>query len=157
MTSSARGVVSSITNLMVLDVASSIRFYCDVIGCDIAFVVDGSQATFTDGSIPTDAVFASVRAGATELMLQDRVNLAADAPMVTVDTEPHATMTIYFRVEDVDAVVARLDAAVGAGDLPATDVVKPLEVTWYGMKEIWVRDPDGYVVTVGTPHGPPPQ
>lgn len=55
---------------------------------------------------------------------------------------------MYFRVDDVDAVLERL------GDV---EVVKPIAQTWYGMREVWVRDPDGYVVTIGTPQGPAPE
>ena len=55
---------------------------------------------------------------------------------------------VYFRVDDVDTIAARVPEQA--------EIVKPLETTWYGMREIWVRDPDGYVLTIGTPHGEPP-
>lgn len=136
-------------NLMVLDVGRSIRFYRDVIGADIAFVVDADQQTDMDGGIPANAMFASLRVGDGEMMLQDRQSLAEDAPMVTDETESGGSFTLYFRVDDVDGVVAKLP--------DGTETVKPLQTTWYGMKEIWVRDPDGYVITIGTPEGDPPQ
>ncbi len=137
------------TNLMVIDVAEALAFYRDVIGGEIAFVVDDNQVTTMDGSIPDNAVFASVRIGDSEMMLQERMSLAEDAPIVTADSEPGGTFALYFRVDDVDAVVARLPEA--------TQVLKPLQQTWYGMKEIWVRDPAGYAITIGTPEGPPPE
>ena len=136
------------TNLMVTDMGASLVFYHDVIGLPIAFTVDADQQTDMSGDVTAGAVFATLRAGETELMLQDRVSLAEDAPMVTADTEPSGTFTLYFRVDDVDAVVERLPER--------HEVVKPLQLTWYGMKEIWVRDPDGYVVTIGSPEGDPP-
>jgi len=136
------------TNLMVIDVAEVLHFYRDVIGGEIAFVVDSKQETAMDGSIPEDAVFASVRIGDSELMLQERMSLVEDAPMVAADSEPGGTFAMYFRVDDVDAVVAKLPEG--------TEVLKPLQMTWYGMKEIWVRDPAGYVITIGTPEGDPP-
>ncbi|NNC81090.1 MAG: hypothetical protein HKN94_13165 [Acidimicrobiales bacterium] len=136
------------TNLMVIDVAEALHFYRDVIGGEIAFVVDSKQETAMDGSIPEDAAFASVRIGDSELMLQERMSLVEDAPMVTADSEPGGTFAMYFRVDDVDEVVAKLPEG--------TEVLKPLQMTWYGMKEIWVRDPAGYVITIGTPEGDPP-
>jgi uncharacterized glyoxalase superfamily protein PhnB len=143
-------MINSMTpNLMVLDVGRSIRFYRDVIGADIAFVVDADQQTDMDGGIPPNAVFASLRVGDGEMMLQDRQSLAEDAPMVTAETEAGGSFTLYFRVDDVDGVVEKLP--------DGTETVKPLQTTWYGMKEIWVRDPDGYVITIGTPEGDPPQ
>ena len=135
-------------NLMVTDMEASLGFYHHVVGLPIAFAVDAEQNTDTSGEIVAGTVFAALRAGETELMLQDRVSLAEDAPMVTEDTAPGGTFTLYFRVDDVDAVVERLPGS--------QEVVKPLQLTWYGMKEIWVRDPDGYVVTIGSPEGDPP-
>ncbi|MBT8241377.1 MAG: VOC family protein, partial [Acidimicrobiia bacterium] len=114
------------TNLMVIDVAEALHFYRDVIGGEIAFVVDTDQQTTMDGTIPDNAAFASVRVGDNELMLQERLSLAADAPMVTPDSEPGGTFTLYFRVDDVDAIVSRLPKG--------TEVLKPLQKTWYGMK-----------------------
>lgn len=134
---------------MVIDVAEALHFYRDVIGGEIAFVVDADQQTTMDGTIPDNAAFASVRVGDNELMLQERLSLVADAPMVTADSQPGGTFTLYFRVDDVDAIVSRLPEG--------TEVLKPLQKTWYGMKEVWVRDPAGYVITIGTPEGSPPE
>ncbi len=71
-----------------------------------------------------------------------------DSPAFDASTVPGASITLYFRVDDVDTIAARLPAE--------TPIVKALETTWYGMREIWVRDPDGYVLTIGTPDGAPP-
>ena len=133
---------------MVLDVSESLGFYAAGIGGEIAFTVDAERNSNMEGGIIDGAVFASVRMGSGELMLQERGNLAEDAPQAfsSADT-PAATASLYLRVDDVDAVLERL------GDV---EIVKPLQQTWYGMREVWVRDPNGYVVTVGTPTGPPP-
>ena len=68
-------VNSMSTNVMVLDVGEAVRFYSDVLGGEIAFVVDDKQQTSMDGTIPENAVFASVRLGTSEVMFQDRANL----------------------------------------------------------------------------------
>ena len=139
-------------NLMVADVAASLAFYVDGLGGTIAFTVDADQNSDMDGGIIDSAVFASVRMGTSEMMLQERNNLAHDAPHAfSVDDAIGGSLSMYFRVDDVDAVLARLQSASDV------EIVKPLELTWYGMKEVWVRDPDGYVVTIGTPEGPPPE
>ncbi|MGI9607260.1 MAG: VOC family protein [Acidimicrobiales bacterium] len=143
-------MANSITaNLMVSDMEASLRFYHERIGLPMAFTVDGDQNTDMPGVIKPGVVFASLRAGEAEMMLQERASMAEDAPAAFSESDtPGGTLSLYFRVDDVDEVVARL------GEV---DVVKPLQLTWYGMKEIWVRDPDGYVITVGTPEGPPPE
>ena len=135
-------------NLMVTNVTNSLGFYAEGIGLEIAFTVDPDQKSDMDGGIIPNAIFASLRTGVGEMMLQDRKNMAEDAPAAfSVDDTPGGTLSLYFRVDDVDAVIARL------GNVP---VVKPLQLTWYGMLEIWVRDPDGYVVTIGSPQGDAP-
>ena len=141
-------VNSMSTNLMVLDVAEAVRFYTDVLGGEIAFVVDDQQQTAMDGTIPENPIFASIRLGTGEVMLQERSNLVDDAPMVEADSIPGGTFAMYLRVDSVDEIIARFPES--------TDIVKPVQLTWYGMKEIWIRDPAGYVLTIGSPEGEAP-
>ncbi len=138
-------------NLMVADVTKSIEFYVDVIGATIAFTVDAEKNSLNEAVID-NTIFGSMRVGQTELMLQERQNLIADAPAAFSDEDtPGGSLSLYFRVDNVDEVAEQIAAAT-----PEIEVVKPMELTWYGMKEIWIKDPDGYVVTAGTPEGPPP-
>jgi len=141
-------VNSMSTNVMVLNVGEAVHFYSDVLGGEIAFVVDDKQQTSMDGTIPENAVFASVRLGTSEVMFQDRANLVEDAPMVEADSVPGGTFAMYLRVDSVDEVIARFPES--------TEIVKPVQMTWYGMKEIWIRDPAGYVLTIGSPEGEAP-
>lgn len=136
------------TNLMVTDMAVSLRFYHEVIGLPISFTVDADRNTDMPGVVREGVVFAALRAGDSELMLQERTSLAQDSGVFAVDSEPGGTLTMYYRVDDVEEVVARLPNDVA--------IVKPLASTWYGMREIWFRDPDGYIITVGTPEGNAP-
>jgi uncharacterized glyoxalase superfamily protein PhnB len=59
---------------------------------------------------------------------------------------------VYFYVEDVDALFRRLQAAglntPGRPDSPVED--GPVDQTW-GMREFYVRDPDGNVLRFGSP------
>lgn len=135
-------------NLMVTDMVRSLRFYHDVLGTPIAFTVDAEQTTEMPGQISDRAVFASIRTGESEIMLQERLSLLEESPAFDPSTMPGASATLYFRVDDVDVVAGRLP--------DGTDILRPLETRWYGMREIWIRDPDGYVLTIGTPTGPPP-
>jgi len=141
-------LTSVIANLMVTDMVASLRFYHEVLGAPMAFTVDTEQNTEMPGEISDKVVFASLRAGECELMLQERQSLIEDSAAFDESTSVGASATFYFRVDDVDAIVARMS--------PDTPVVKPLETTWYGMREIWVRDPDGYVLTIGMQDGEPP-
>ena len=143
-------MLNSVTvNLMVTDIVASLRFYHEVLGASLAFTVDAEQNTDMPGQISDKVVFASIRAGESELMLQERESLLQDSSVFDSSTVLGASATFYFRVDDVDVLANRLPAGI--------EIVKPLETTWYGMREIWVRDPDGYVLTIGTPEGAPPE
>ena len=53
-------------------------------------------------------------------------------------------MTLHFSVTDLDGIYA----AILEEDL---DILYPLEVKPYGTKELWVFDPDGYLVVLEEP------
>lgn len=136
-------------NLMVSDLRSSLAFYVDGIGGEIAFTLDAEQNADMSGGVADGAVFASLRIGTSEMMLQHKDSLIADVPgAFPADALPGGTISVYFRVDDLDEVLSRLRDV---------EVVKALNTTWYGMRELWVRDPDGYLVAVGAPDGDPPE
>jgi hypothetical protein len=59
----------------------------------------------------------------------------------------HSDTTLYFACEDVDAAYAYFRARNVAAKEPA--------VTFYGMKQVFVKDPDGYEICVQQPVGSP--
>jgi len=50
-------------------------------------------------------------------------------------------MTLHFTVEDIDGIY---DAVMEEG----MEILYPLQVTPYGTKELWVFDPDGYLLVL---------
>lgn len=71
-----------------------------------------------------------------EVMLQSRASIAADlAPLAE---GPYRSM-LYIEVEDLDPILA----AITAGDL---EVVVPERTTFYGAREVFLRDPAGNFV-----------
>ena len=136
-------------NLMVSDLQASLAFYVDGIGGQVAFTLDAEQNADMSGGIIDDAVFASLRVGSSEMMLQQKSSLMADVPgAFPEDVFPGGTISVYFRVDDVAAVLGRL------GDI---GVVTTLDTTWSGMQESWLRDPGGYLVAIGAPDGDAPE
>ncbi|NBD95141.1 MAG: hypothetical protein GVY11_01520 [Gammaproteobacteria bacterium] len=80
-------------------------------------------------------------------MLQTVASMAAELPVFDPQQAPAPAGTIYFRGLDPDAVLGRV---------PADRIVKGAVQQWYGMNEVYLRDPDGHIVCLGTPEGPPP-
>lgn len=131
---------------MVTDLAVSIRFYTQVLGAGITFIVDSDREDSTDGSIPENPVFALLTFENTELMLQERTSFCADLGTTSPDETPGGTFALYLTVDGVE----QIDEIIAA--LPApTDLLTSLTRTWYGMDEILIKDPDGYYISVGAP------
>lgn len=71
-----------------------------------------------------------------EIMYQSFASAAKDAPVIAKDIEGGRTF-LYMEVEKLDAFIA---AAKNA------NVVLPVRTTFYGAKEIGLKDPAGHVV-----------
>ncbi len=135
-------------NLMVTNMRESLEFYCEIFGFTLSMGVNADKEIFTDGVLHDNLIFAMLTRGANELMLQRRDSLAEDVPVFAADATPGGTFTLYMRGEPADALAARLPDSV--------EIIKGPETTWYGMRELYIRDPDGYVLAFGAPDGPPP-
>jgi glyoxylase I family protein len=117
------------TLLQVFDMPASLRFYCDGLG----FEVLQSSAPLPD------AGWAWLRRGDAELMLNTAFESehrppAADAGRLAA----HADTGLYIACPDVDGAYRQL--------LAEGIAVKPPKVAPYGMKQLYVSDPDGYLV-----------
>ena len=137
-----------VPNLMVTDIARSIAFYRDKLGLTVGTTVSSDKAFSTGGEIVRDPVFAVLEWNGAQLMLQTVESLAEELPVFTVGQSPSPSGTVYLRGFDPELVSNRL-----TGD----EIVKGPELSWYGMREMYVRDPDGHVICLGTPEGGAPQ
>lgn len=125
MTIDIRGMVPL---LQVFDMPTSIRFYCDLLGFEIA----GS-----DGKPAPNFDWALLRLNGTELMLNTAYE-ADDRPSRLEPTRiaSHRDTGLFFGCPDVDAAYGYLNEK-GVK-------VSPPKVAPYGMKQIYLSDPDGY-------------
>lgn len=135
-----------IPNLLVTDMRRSIAFYRDVLGMRVTVLVAADRSVLQEGD-GEDAVFATFEGADGQLMLQTAASLADDLPAFSADQLPQASGTIYFRGVDPDSV---------DGKVAPEQVVKGPFLQWYGMRELYLRDPDGYIICLGIPDGPPP-
>ncbi len=135
-----------VTNLMVTDVEQSVGFYRDLLGFEVVTRVPAEGEVLGDNEPDQPLIFANIKLGSGELMLQCRESFSGEAPGVGVDDQPSATASIYLRVEDLDRLIEALGSAV----------IKQPKLSWYGMREVWAVDPDGYLLTLGEPSGQPP-
>jgi catechol 2,3-dioxygenase-like lactoylglutathione lyase family enzyme len=113
----------------VADVDASLAFWRNVLGFEVV-------ARFEDGG---RAMFAQLRSGETEIMLNGRGGDPAAR-----QARPHYTEAVfYFRVGDVHALYRDLKTKGLSPSEPETQT--------YGVDEIYLRDPDGYELSFMSP------
>ena len=116
--------------LQVFDMPTSIRFYRDLLGFEVVQTSPREGDQFDWGLL---------RLNDAELMLntayeQDDRPAMPDAKRIAA----HQDTGLFFGSPDVDAVYRHLRSH-------GVDVEEP-KVAPYGMKQLYVRDPDGYVL-----------
>jgi glyoxylase I family protein len=120
--------------LQVFDMPTSIRFYRDVLGFAVV------QTSTPDGCF----TWALLRNAAAEIML----NTAYDEDERPAAPDPgrvvgHADAALFFGCPDVDGAYRHLRAN-------GLDLAEPV-VSDYGMKQLYVRDPDGFELCFQSP------
>jgi len=88
--------------------------------------------------------FVILSKGHVEIMLQSRASLAKDLPMLGVGA--FAPAVVYLGVTDLNEISSKLNAS---------EIIVPKRNTYYGMEEIWVREPGGHVVGIAAPGSEP--
>jgi catechol 2,3-dioxygenase-like lactoylglutathione lyase family enzyme len=135
------------SNLMVADMVRSIAFYRDVLGMSVKFTVSPDRETTFGNGDGTNAAFAILEWNGAELMLQTQASLAEELPMFAGPSIPPPSGAIYFRGLHPDTVKERVQQA---------EIVKGPFLQWYGMRELYLRDPDGHIVCLTAPEGDAP-
>jgi uncharacterized glyoxalase superfamily protein PhnB len=124
--------------LNVSDIGRSLDFYRDIAGFELVS--------------PRQAVerwrWAHIKTGDCELMLSESGGPAMQAASTDSSQDEGWPVIYYFYPEDVVA----LHAEVKRKGLQASD----LRVTFYGMKEFELRDPDGHILWLGQETAEPP-
>jgi catechol 2,3-dioxygenase-like lactoylglutathione lyase family enzyme len=126
MTLDLRGMTPLI---QVFDMPASLAFYCDILG----FTVHNSS-----GPVP-NCGWVWLKGHGTDLMLNTAYDDDARPPIPdSARVAAHDDTCLYFGCPDVDAAYESL---VSKG----IDV-KPPKVAWYGMKQLYLKDPDGFAI-----------
>ncbi len=133
-------------NLMVADLQKSIQFYQDVMGMTLVTVVSLEEERMAEVG-DEKASFATLEGADGQLMLQTQESLQKSLGATKMSASPDFTGTLYFRGFPVDKILPRLK--------PETIIKGPVQ-QWYGMREVYFRDPDGYILCAGAAEGAAP-
>ena len=113
--------------LEVFDMPRSLHFYCDILGFAIV----------EKAGPENDIGWAWLRRGELNLMLNTAYELPNRPPREDpLRTKAHKDATLYFGCPDVDGMYRELRIAGFNIEAPA--------IAPYGMKQLYVKDPDGF-------------
>ncbi len=118
--------------LQVYDMRKSVAFYRDVLGFEVL------QTWEPEGHLH----WAMLKLGGAVVMLNAKYE-DDQRPPAQESSPDHADTTLYFACPNVDEAYAHLRAK-------RCDVEEP-EIMFYGMKQLHVRDPDGFALCFQQP------
>jgi uncharacterized glyoxalase superfamily protein PhnB len=131
-------------NLMTKNVNASVEFYSRHLGFNMMMGLPFESETpveqLSDG---TPLQYAMLNKDGAMVMFQHQQSLTEECDVFT-DKAVAASGTYYLEVENLDALKS------GLGD--DIDIVVPERVTFYGMRELWIRDNNGYIITLAQKH-----
>jgi uncharacterized glyoxalase superfamily protein PhnB len=113
--------------LFVKEIEPVLPFWIDKLGFTKTIEVPGGDKL----------VFVALQSGAAEIMYQTYTSADADLPSISADVRKGPTF-LYLEVENLAAVKSAVKGA---------EVYLPERTTFYGAKEIGVKDPAGHFIT----------
>ncbi len=135
-----------IPNLMVEDVSATVRFYQDVLGFELVVAVTrmadgmGENNMVTKLEVGQVLDWANMKANGAEFMFQSRASIGEELPVLK-DAPIAASQTLYIRWQNIDEQFERLRDKVEV-------VQEPID-KFYGMREWYLRDCNGYILCFG--------
>ena len=132
-------VETLVPNLMVENITETVDFYINKLGFELNMSVTADKSGFHDQlQTEHEYIWAQLKSGSIEIMLQRRDSFEEDVSVLQ-GAIIGAAATIYMRVKGVESLYQKYSMA----DI---NIVKPLQTAWYGMKEFYVKDNNGYVL-----------
>lgn len=123
---------------MVRDLQVSIAFYQNILGFSIRMAVDEEKNILVTGLSPeTKLIYAQLEKDGVEIMVQQQSSMVEDLPVLS-GCDIGASVSFYMIVEDIDELFQLVRGKA--------DCIREPETTWYGMREFYIRDPDGYIL-----------
>ncbi|MDP8079586.1 VOC family protein [Phocoenobacter skyensis] len=125
-------------NLAVKDINETVHFYTEHFGFTLVMAVPESQDGVEQTLDKNKAyVYAMLQKDNIELMLQRLDSFQQDMTFCKTSTTG-ATVSFYMEIDGI----SKLHQSLKNKNLTITD----LKTTWYGMKEFYVQDLNGYIL-----------
>lgn len=126
-------------DLMVIDVAKTVKFYTDKLGFTLNMLVPENEKS-TENSLTEgkEYVYAMVSRDEIFLMFMRKDVYEEDVPALK-GAHISASATFYCDVENIGELY-------NVYKENGVEITKDLSTTWYGMKEFYIKDCNGYIL-----------
>lgn len=125
-------------NFSVKDIRETVNFYQNILGFNLEMAVpDGTQTIENEISSETEYAYAMVSKDDVYIMFLKSEIFEEDVPSLK-GFPRGASVSFYIDVEDIEEVYKKLNGMV--------NIEKELETTWYGMREFYIQDCNGYIL-----------
>jgi len=125
-------------NFSVRDVGETVKFYQDILGFKFEMAVPyGSTKIENEISNKSEYAYAMVSKDEVYVMFLKHDSFEKDISVLK-GLPQGASVLFYIDVEDIDEIYKKLKGRV--------EIAKELETTWYGMREFYIKDCNGYIL-----------
>lgn len=125
-------------NLAVKNIKDTVNYYHDNFGFTLQMAVSEDKSSMgAEFVADKEYIWAMIASGEVIIMLQRADSLKEDLG-IDFFKSIGASASFYIEVEDVDALYEKVKSKV--------QIVKDIDTTWYGQKEFYVKDIDGYIL-----------
>ena len=125
-------------NLAVADIRQTVQFYCDNLGFELVMAVpetqDGIDPQLLDGK---EYVCAMMKKDDTELMFQ-RIDTLKEDIILFDSNSIGASVSFYMQGKGIDEFYHHLKNI--------NIEISEMRLTWYGIKEFYIKDNNGYIL-----------
>jgi uncharacterized glyoxalase superfamily protein PhnB len=125
-------------NFAVADIRQTVQFYRENLGFELVMAVPATQDG-VDTQLAGDKkyVYAMMQREQVELMFQQRDSFHEDISLAGNESIG-ASVSFYMEGKDIEPFYAELKSR----DIQVSD----LKLTWYGIKEFYMKDNNGYIL-----------
>ncbi len=134
---------SSLTpNLAVDNIRDTVHFYTNTLGFTLKMAITAEGQMHFSLQEGSEYMWANMENGGADIMFQTAKSFQDEFPFIDAN-RVHASGTFYIQVEGIDALFAACSGKV--------NITSPLETKFYGMREFYIKDNDGYDLCFGEP------
>jgi len=124
-------------NMAVKDVRETVNYYVNNLGFKLVMAVNDDKSAMGDELVEgKEYVWANVMSGDVGFMFQKEDSFVVD--IGEIYSEIGSSSTYYMEIENIDTFYETLKDKV--------EVVKAIDNAWYGAREFYIRDCNGYVL-----------